>query len=338
MNIKKIAYIVGFIFILGFIIVIHEFGHFATCQLFNIDTPTFSIGFGPALFEKKLNGTTFQIALLPLGGYVSMDMEDLEKAPYWQKMVIIFAGIFNNFLLALIILFILFLINRTNLKPTIKTVAPDSPAQKVGLKTGDRIIRVNNVLIENDIEKFFKKVQQNPEKTISFVIDRSGTIEEFDIELDVHTLFGEKIGYLGITLNQNYAHQESFFSSLYHAWKTFIAMIRRSFYFLTTLLKPKQNSSIVSISGSVSPYALQHGLNFILFFIAAINIELGLFNIMPIPLLDGGQALYYTLDAGLGTLFKEHKEMIIHFVYLLLFIVFILILNRRVPKSKIQKS
>ena len=108
MNITKSLRIIFVLAVLSIVILIHELGHFAACQLFNIKTPTFSIGFGPPLLQKKIGDTTFQIALLPLGGYVAMDVRDLDKAPYWQKMVIILAGIFNNFVLAFLLFFLLF--------------------------------------------------------------------------------------------------------------------------------------------------------------------------------------------------------------------------------------
>ncbi|MGE0207130.1 MAG: site-2 protease family protein, partial [Candidatus Babeliales bacterium] len=115
----KLLRIMYLIFALGFVIFFHELGHFASCKFFNIRTPVFSLGFGPALIKKQIGQTTFQISLLPLGGYVSINSADLQKASYTQKMIITLAGIFNNFLLSWFLLCMLFLLDYRRLFPAL---------------------------------------------------------------------------------------------------------------------------------------------------------------------------------------------------------------------------
>jgi len=264
-QIKKVLRIAIALIILGFVILVHEFGHFATCKLFNISTPTFSIGFGPPLVQKQIGNTTFQIAMLPFGGYVSMNATELRQAPYWQKMIITLAGIFNNFLLAFIILILLFYLNRTRLKLGARTVTDST--------------------IDN----------------------------------------------LGIILTKNYTKTSSFSEVLHHATTTAQYMIKKSFYFLITFFRPETRKALTKPIGiiSLTSQSQQKGFNAMLFFIASISIELGVFNSMPIPLLDGGQALYLTLEALLGHALTSEELTLIHFIYLMILIVFVLYLNRK---------
>jgi len=108
MDIKRIKILLGFAS-LSFIIITHEFGHFAFCKLFNVRTPVFSIGFGPRLISYKIGETNFQFALLPLGGYVSINEFDLEQLKDSQKLLIMLGGIFFNLIFALLIFLYLYL-------------------------------------------------------------------------------------------------------------------------------------------------------------------------------------------------------------------------------------
>lgn len=113
-SLKGASAIIITILALSFIIFFHEFGHYLACRTFKVPTPTFSIGFGPALVQYKPRATTFQIAILPLGGYVNIAVNEFNEKPYWQKLVITLAGIFNNLLLAALLLFIIFLLQPTS--------------------------------------------------------------------------------------------------------------------------------------------------------------------------------------------------------------------------------
>jgi regulator of sigma E protease len=120
---KKTAASIFAILGIGFIIMFHELGHFLACKLFDIATPIFSIGFGPALASIKLGATTFQLSMLPLGGYVAIDPEQLNAAALPIKLTIILAGVVFNFLLSFIIVAI---IRMRNVQPIVQI--PDEQA------------------------------------------------------------------------------------------------------------------------------------------------------------------------------------------------------------------
>ena len=117
---KIISFICGLI---GFslVIVVHEFGHFLACKLFAVHVPLFSIGFGPALFGYRIGGTLFQVALLPIGGYVAIAQKQLDAQPYLIKFIILIAGILANFLFAFLI-FLFFLFREINVYAMIAQV------------------------------------------------------------------------------------------------------------------------------------------------------------------------------------------------------------------------
>lgn len=97
---------ITFLLSISFVVCVHELGHFITCKIFGVGVTRFSIGFGPALFSKKIAGTEFQIALLPLGGYNSINVKELNQANFIARTIIIWAGIFLNFVLAWLVFFI----------------------------------------------------------------------------------------------------------------------------------------------------------------------------------------------------------------------------------------
>jgi len=209
---------------LGFLIGLHELGHFLFCKLFKVSTPTFSIGFGPKLLSKKIGDTEFSLSAIPLGGYVEIagmaevgqgdqkeahrrDQYSFASKPYWQKLLIMSGGILFNTLftyLAFIFLFAFGLpktefLYPLNAKPVIEKIAEDSPATKAGLQDGDRVIKINNIDIGNDIELLIKEIQDNPDKTVNLIIERDGQQQTVPITLEKQKIAGKEIGSLGVT-------------------------------------------------------------------------------------------------------------------------------------------
>ena len=168
--------LIGINFLVGF----HELGHFLFCKLFNIRTPTFSIGFGPIFASKKIGDTTFALSAIPLGGYVEIagaaevgqgeqkdaharDKGSFAIKPYCQKLLVLFGGILFNFIFAYSALIFLFLVGLPkteflyprNAKPIIHEIKEDSAAQRAGFAIGDRIISINGQNIgENGLKAY----------------------------------------------------------------------------------------------------------------------------------------------------------------------------------------
>lgn len=312
---------------IGIIIIIHEFGHFVMANLFGVRTPVFSIGFGPALAKFKVNDTTFQIAALPLGGYVSMDVNQLTKIPYWQKMVIILAGIFNNILLAFIALVVLFFMNRAKATPVIARVMAGSPATHAGLHHGDRIVAINGQSAEH-VDTIMHTVQHAPGKEITITIDRSGDRLEIPVKLASRQLIGTTIGYLGTEFAPDPYHKLTVFEAIKKAWQATMSFIKVNMQIIVQLFSIKRDTKPADFS-MFAAKNIQVGFGFFLFFIAFTSVQVGLFNLLPIPMLDGGQAFDYTLQALLGHALTPEQISILHYAIIMLLVLLILFISRR---------
>ena len=151
---------ITFLLVLSFLVFFHELGHFLAARYFGVKVHVFSIGFGKRLFAKEWMGTTWQFALIPLGGYVQMKGQDDRnpslkedgndsyntKKP-WQRIIILFAGPFANFLLAAILYFTIALMGATTWAAQVGSVQENSPAFHAGIKANDEILRINDTYI-----------------------------------------------------------------------------------------------------------------------------------------------------------------------------------------------
>ncbi len=198
---------ITFLLVLSFLVFFHELGHFLAARFFGVKVHVFSIGFGKRIFSKEWKGTTWQFALIPLGGYVKMKGQDdtkpgLEeegndsynnKTP-WQRIVILFAGPFANFILAAILYFVIALGGANSLSPTIGKVQENSPAMRAGIKEGDVIVRINNVEIKTWDQ--IGKTIISSEGALKFFIQRDGQVIAKTINphiSDAQNIFKEKI-------------------------------------------------------------------------------------------------------------------------------------------------
>jgi len=191
--------LISFVGIIGlsFLIGLHELGHFLFCKLFRVHTPSFSIGFGPHLISKKIGDTEFSLSAIPIGGYVEIagiaevgqgkqkeahryDKYSFATKPYYQKLLIMSGGIIFNVLFTYFVLCLLFalglpkteMLYPINAKSVIEMVAKGSAAEKAGLQTGDRILKINQIDIQENenVENLIKEIQAHPKQTVHLLI------------------------------------------------------------------------------------------------------------------------------------------------------------------------
>ncbi len=208
---------IAIILVLGGLIFFHEFGHFAIARLFGMGVKAFSLGFGPRLAGFTRNNTEYKLSAIPLGGYVQLAGEQGEeeadfpdnklfsKRPPWQRLCVVAAGPFFNFLLAFLIYWILALSQGQGIiLPTVGGVLPDSPAHSAGFEKDDLIIAIDDRPIESWSE-MVETIREANGRTLSFAIDRNGeeqTLHVTPIVKTVKNLFGESVTVPMVGINQ----------------------------------------------------------------------------------------------------------------------------------------
>ncbi|HOL54274.1 MAG TPA: M50 family metallopeptidase, partial [bacterium] len=214
-----------FLILISILVLIHEYGHYIQAKLNGVKVYEFSIGFGPKAFSFERNGTMFSVRFLPIGGYVKLagldtdepveDELNFNKKSWFSKFLILASGGIMNFLLAILILFILFVWGVPTVVPTgINTVLPGSPAEMAGIKPGDRIISVNGKEVTLS-EEITQAIQSSKDKVI-LEIERGG--ERLTIELIPKYDEVQKRNLIGITIpaftDVRYPVGEAFIMSL----------------------------------------------------------------------------------------------------------------------------
>ncbi|MFT6659246.1 RIP metalloprotease RseP [Maritalea sp.] len=343
--INVISVIVPFLAVLTIIVFVHEMGHYLVARWNGIAIQVFSIGFGPELlgFNDK-NGTRWKVCAIPLGGYVrflgdmnaasvpdhdGLDQFD-EKAKsslffyknVWQRIAVVVAGPIANIIFTFLVLYALLLgLGRYTLEAQIDGVEPQSPAAIAGFLPDDKIVRVDGYSIRS-FGDFQRIVATSPEREIFVDVDRLGT----QITLKVRTGSRERtdrfgnaslIGYLGVSRT---AEEDDVrfvrpnpIEAVFITVEEMILIVDRSFKFLGELVVGKgdvdQLGGPVKIA-KISGDAASIGIFALINLMALLSLNIGIFNLFPIPLLDGGHLVYYFYELVRGKpLSQKVQEM-----------------------------
>ncbi len=303
---------ITFLLVLSFLVFFHELGHFLAARFFGVKVHVFSIGFGKRIFSKEWKGTTWQFALIPLGGYVKMKGQDdtkpglqeegndsyNNKTP-WQRIVILFAGPFANFLLAAILYFVIALGGANSLSPTIGKVQENSPAMRAGIKEGDIVVRINNIEIKTWDQ--IGKTIISSQGALKFFIERDGKIIAKTINphiSDAQNIFRETIKkrMIGISpapkLVTIYHDPISAISYAYDKTIESSKMIFQGVQKLIQGIVPTSEVGGVITIGKVISDASESSIIALLAITALISVNLGVLNLLPIPALDGGHIMF----------------------------------------------
>jgi regulator of sigma E protease len=306
------------IVLLGIIIFVHELGHFLFAKLMRVRVLKFSLGFGPKLIGKKYGDTEYLISSIPFGGYVKMlgetredELSEDEKPyaynyqPVWKRFIIVFSGPLFNIIFAMVIFFFIFLKGLPVLVPEVGEILSNSPAEKAGLMKGDKILEINGVDI-HQWDKMTEIIHRSPEKQLKCKIKRENKTFQITIVPEkkiVKDFFGEEkeIGLIGIkpsgsTFIKKNNIIESLENSVSRTWEisalTVIAIIK----LIQRVLPMDTLGGPILIVQLAGEQASKGFLNFFVF-MAIININLGILNLLPIPVLDGGHILFLSIEA-----------------------------------------
>lgn len=326
-------YVVVFLAIITVIVFVHEMGHYLVARANGVRVETFSIGFGPELFGfTAKSGTRWKFSLLPLGGYVRMfgeietpgenaaekiaAMTPAERAVAFraktvgQRASIVVAGPVINFIFGIFLMAILFMVyGEQRTLPVIGEVMPGSAAEQAGLKTGDKVLIANGEAIETfqDLQRI---VQITVGEPVLLQIERDGKDQTLTVQPKLTAMTDtlgrvQKVPVLGVMAPQDASSVKHHgpFSAVAAATVKTRQIVAANLKAIGQIIQGRRDtdqlSGPVGIAKQVGA-AARLGVAGILFFAAYISINLGLFNLFPIPLLDGGHLLFYCVEAVLG--------------------------------------
>lgn len=299
------------IFVFSLVVVMHEMGHFLVARFSGVRVEKFAIGFGKEIFGFDWKGTRWSFCLLPLGGYVKPAGEDLEEVtgaqdeffakPWYVRSAIALAGPVMNYVLALLCFFaILFFWGEVapSTQPVVGEVVAGYPAQAAGVLVGDKIVAVNGNLIKN-WEEVSALIHQSPNVPLDLKIERKQNEAESTFILAIVPKKDEQrgVGLIGISPRVEYVPQ-SFSKAVVGAWDKTVLWTQLTLNYLGHTIRERKKPEISGPIGIVSIVAKvsQQGLMELISLIALISLSLGLFNIFPIPILDGGHILMYLIE------------------------------------------
>lgn len=327
----------SFALVISMAVFIHEGGHFLAARLCGVRVETFSIGFGrEVLGRTDRHGTRWKIALLPLGGYVKMygdagaastpDTEKLAEMtltqkresfhfrPLWAKAIIVAAGPFANFLLAIVVFtYFIFTSGLDSTEPVVGSVMENTPAASAGIQAGDHIVRVDDTEIHyfKDISGYMMTSVGNP---VTLTIDRAGEVLTIVLTPQFHTDDdvlgnGQKRLVIGIKSQKLTYRDVGLPAALVAATARTVEMCRTTLRFLGQIISGTRGTEdlrgplgIAKLSGDVTHQGTttSETLQMVLWFVALLSVNLGLMNLLPVPMLDGGHLLFYSVEAMRG--------------------------------------
>jgi len=325
-----VQYILAFSFLITVVVFVHEMGHYLVGKWCGIGVETFSIGMGKQLWGRyDKSGTLWRVALFPVGGYVKFkgdedlsgkkdnstsvkDSENFHSKSVWQKIATTAAGPVFNFILATFIFAGIFVFKgEVIVEPFVGQVVEDSAASRSGIKEGDYILAINERNIDSfsDIRKI---VLESPEDNLNLTVLRDGENIYINVKpsivIERDRFGGEyKIGRIGIIAEQDPSYLETkkynVFSGLAKGLNETFFLASKILEYLGKLIIGRESVDqmggpikIIQVSGQVA----QYGIIPLLGLIAAISVNLGVINLLPIPVLDGGHLLFYSYEVIFG--------------------------------------
>ncbi|CAI3923612.1 Membrane-associated protease RseP [Commensalibacter communis] len=314
--------IISFVFVLGVLVFIHELGHYLAARWRGIHVDVFSIGFGKPLYRwHDKVGTEWRICPIPLGGYVRphgfADPEDVseeERAAYIEgktfhgkdvgsRAIVIAAGPIFNFLLAIILYFGLFVtVGKHSLgEPVAQAIIADSAAAKAGIQPKDVILKIGDIN-HPGVENLVMYAQEHPDLSTTIAVKRDGKEVTLPITIGSKENDGKKVGQLGVQLAINVIAGKPMsvggaaVAAVQETWD----VSKKTLVGLGQMITGQRSAKdlggpikIAQLSGQVSKGGFADLVNFM----ALLSISLGLINLFPIPVLDGGRLVFYVFEA-----------------------------------------
>jgi len=313
--------IISVVILLGVLIFVHEFGHFLVAKYSGVGVLIFSLGFGPRLIGKKVGETEYLISMIPLGGYVKLlgELEDgellpedekrsFQRQPVLKRMGIIAAGPIFNFLFAIIILSIIYSVGVPSLTSRVGSVQEGSAAFEAGIQKGDIILDINGKEVSYWLD-LADIISKSKGRELMITIRRKNHVHDIYVTpklVRAKNIFGEEIDLyrIGISASSQTVIEKQ------NPFKAIILGVEQTWYItkltLISVVKIiKHELSVKTLGGPIliaqmtGAYA-KEGLMPFMFFMALLSVNLGILNLLPIPVLDGGHLFFYVIELIIG--------------------------------------
>lgn len=326
----------------GLIIGIHELGHFLSAKLFKVKVNEFALGMGPAIFKKQKGETKYALRLFPIGGFVSMEGEDEDSdderafcnKKWWQKFIIVAAGAIMNLILGLIFVAVLTCMDDLIGTTQIHSFYENATSVQYGLQQGDTIKEINgtNIYSSRDISY---ALQRDEDGIYDFTVMRDGEkVELKDVHFETkpaengHNIIVFDFIIVGVEKNFLNVVTTSFRDTVSIArlvWLTLFDLIT-GHYGINDLSGPVGTVSIIAQT-TTEAVASGTGFDTIIYIMALISINVGVFNLLPVPALDGGRLFFILIEAIRKKPVPAKYEGIIHVVGLALLMLLMVVIT-----------
>ena len=328
--------LISFIVVLGVLIFVHELGHFLFAKLFGVRVLKFSLGFGPKVISRTFGETEYLISAFPLGGYVKMYGEnpdeqagassDAERSfahkPVWNRFFIVLAGPLFNMLFSVFIFFIIFLfmgVPEDQDTTAIGSVSEGSPAYEAGFKAGDVIITIDNNPINQWLD-VLNTVKDSNGKELLFILDRDG--EEVAIAVtpaidSVENVFREEIEkryMIGIVKQEKIAYKRvgpvrALMDAVWQTWMFIYLTMMGIIKIFQNVVPASELGGPILIAQLAGEQARAGWLN-LCYFMGLLSVNLGILNLLPIPVLDGGHLVFLTVEGIIRKPLSERVQIV----------------------------
>ena len=332
-----------FILILGVIVFVHEFGHFILAKWNGVYVYEFALGMGPKICGFKKGETEYNLRAIPIGGFCQLAGEDLEtdkaeKIPKdkqlqnkkaWQRFLIMLFGPMNNFILAVILLFLIALIwGGSTMDPVIKKVEKGSIAEKVGITKGDKIVKINGHKIETSDDISLYLAIAGTKKKSTIVVQRNNKKYTYKIKPEKVKEKGKDVYRYGIAMGGK--KTKGLGEAIVYTYKKTKSIFKQMFITVGYLFTGK--ISLSQLSGPVGIYSVvgaqrSAGIANLIYLMAFLSINVGFINLLPIPAFDGGHILFIIIEKVKGSPVNPELENKIHTVFLILLLLLMVVIT-----------
>ncbi|MBR3609973.1 MAG: site-2 protease family protein [Oscillospiraceae bacterium] len=322
------------ILLFGFMIFFHELGHFATAKWAGVKVNEFSIGMGPKIISKTVGETAYSLRLLPIGGFVAMEGEDEESederrfmaAPVWKRIIITSAGAIMNLILGLAVIIILACSQPLLGTTTVASFTEGSSSANY-LQIDDKILAVNGEKSNCDYDIVYSLVRDT-DGVVSMDILRGGEEIHLDkVVFETQDLGGMQSIILDFSI---YGEEPTFGGIITYSFNWTWSLVKLVWYSLGDIISGEfgisQLSGPIGVTDTISDAVASTNYKGLLLILAVITVNLGVFNLLPLPALDGGRIFFMLIEAVRGKPINQKVEGMIHAVGMgLLFLLMIIV-------------